>query len=154
MIVLDLSEQQGNVAPAAAPSAPTPAPSSTSTTSMSNNVLSDILQMTGIMTDEEEAVPSSQETISEPQKCTTTLQKGIFFLKKKKKKKKKKHFQSSDMITMFSVTVPGDSSSWILLDSNGSKNEESIKETPKMDIFSQAMASAEIGDFAENNGRI
>ena len=55
---------------------------------------------------------------------------------------------------MFSVTVPGDSSSWILLDSNGSKNEESIKETPKMDIFSQAMASAEIGDFAENNGRI
>ena len=78
VIVLDLSEQQGNVAPAAAPSAPTPAPSSTSTTSMSNNVLSDILQMTGIMTDEEEAVPSSQETISEPQKCTTTLQKGIF----------------------------------------------------------------------------
>ena len=78
VIVLDLSEQQGNVAPTAAPSAPTPAPSSTSTTSMSNNVLSDILQMTGIMTDEEEAVPSSQETISEPQKCTTTLQKGIF----------------------------------------------------------------------------
>ena len=65
-----------------------------------------------------------------------------------------KHFQSSDMIITFSVTVPGDSSSWILLDSNGSKNEESIKETPKMDIFSQAMASAEIGDFAENNGRI
>ena len=78
VIVLDLSEQQGNAAPTAAPSAPTPAPSSTSTTSMSNNVLSDILQMTGIMTDEEEAVPSSQETISEPQKCTTTLQKGIF----------------------------------------------------------------------------
>ena len=49
--------------------------------------------------------------------------------------------------------VPGDSSSWILLDSNGSKNEESIKETAKMDIFSQAMASAEIGDFAENNSQ-
>ena len=49
--------------------------------------------------------------------------------------------------------VPGDSSSWILLDSNGSKNEESIKETAKMDIFSQAMASAEIGDFAENNSK-
>ena len=45
---------------------------------MSNNVLSDILQMTGIMTEEEDAA-DQQETISEPQKCTTTLQKGMKF---------------------------------------------------------------------------
>ena len=111
---------------------------------MSNNVLSDILQMTGIMTEEEDSA-DQQETISEPQKCTTTLQKGIkfplwFHLKI--------NFKSQ-----FLYLVPGDSSSWILLDSNGSKNEESIKETAKMDIFSQAMASAEIGDFAENNSK-
>ena len=114
---------------------------------MSNNVLSDILQMTGIMTEEDaaEANQEEEETISEPQKCTTTLQKGIkfplwFHLKI--------NFKSQ-----FLYLVPGDSSSWILLDSNGSKNEESIKETAKMDIFSQAMASAEIGDFAENNSK-
>ena len=47
--------------------------------SMSNNVLSDILQMTGIMTEEDaaEANQEEEETISEPQKCTTTLQKGM-----------------------------------------------------------------------------
>ena len=83
--------------------------------------------MTGIMAEEPDSEPSSQvgEPSAEPLKCTTTtLQK-----------------------------VPGDSGSWIVLDSNGSKSaEEAIKE-PKMDIFSQAMASAEIGDFAENNSK-
>ena len=72
MIVLDLSEQQS----VAATSTSTPTTSTTS--SMSNNVLSDILQMTGIMTEEEDAAEADQqETISEPQKCTTTLQKGM-----------------------------------------------------------------------------
>ena len=75
MIVLDLSKQQSV---AASPSAATSTPTST-TPSMSNNVLSDILQMTGIMTEEDaaEANQEEEETISEPQKCTTTLQKGM-----------------------------------------------------------------------------
>ena len=77
MIVLDLSEQQSV---AASPSAASATSTPTSTTpSMSNNVLSDILQMTGIMTEEDaaEANQEEEETISEPQKCTTTLQKGM-----------------------------------------------------------------------------
>ena len=45
---------------------------------MSNNVLSDILQMTGIMTDEDAAEANQdEEAINDPQKCTTTLQKGM-----------------------------------------------------------------------------
>ena len=73
VIVLDLSEQQ-----CVAHSTSTSTPTTSTTSSMSNNVLSDILQMTGIMTEEEDAA-DQQETISEPQKCTTTLQKGIKF---------------------------------------------------------------------------
>ena len=74
MIVLDLSEQQSV---AASPSASTTTPTST-TTSMSNNVLSDILQMTGIMTDEDATEANQdEEAINDPQKCTTTLQKGM-----------------------------------------------------------------------------
>jgi len=121
VIVLDLSEQQ-QVQQSSSTSIVSTAVTGSTTSTMSNNVLSDILQMTGIMA-EDDSEPMAQEPSSEPMKCTTTtLQK-----------------------------VPGDSASWIVLDSNGSKsNEESIKE-PKLDIFSQAMASAEIGDFAENN---
>ena len=61
---------------------------------------------------------------------------------------------------MFFLTlpVPGDSSSWIVLDSNGASGGKEQKipevtkaESTKMDIFSQAMASAEIGDFAATN---
>ena len=52
--------------------------------------------------------------------------------------------------------VPGDSS-WVVLDSNGSSNskEESqgTLQEDNIDIFSQAMASAEIDEFAANNSK-
>ena len=53
--------------------------------------------------------------------------------------------------------VPGDSS-WVVLDSNGSSNskEESqgTLQEDNIDIFSQAMASAEIDEFAANNSKL
>jgi hypothetical protein len=55
------------------------------------------------------------------------------------------------------VLVPGESS-WIVLDSNGrntstNRDESQDREPiPKMDIFSQALASADIGEFEANNG--
>ena len=57
----------------------------------------------------------------------------------------------------FLFSVPGDSS-WVVLDSNGSSNRELESQGPsqqpeKMDIFSQAMASAEIDEFAANNSK-
>ena len=59
--------------------------------------------------------------------------------------------------TFFLFSVPGDSS-WVVLDSNGSSNRELESQGPsqqpeKMDIFSQAMASAEIDEFAANNSK-
>ena len=60
------------------------------------------------------------------------------------------------------ISVPGDPSSWIVLEANGSAAKDANFATAKatttsmdsanLDIFSQAMASAEIGDFsaAEN----
>ena len=100
VIVLDLASTTANSG-------------TSTTTSSSNYVLSDILQMTGIISEDDNPAASDSNT--------TTLQK-----------------------------VPGDTSSWIVLDSNGSKDQmDNVKsETTKMDIFSQAMASAEIGDFS------
>ena len=61
------------------------------------------------------------------------------------------------MTSFFLFSVPGDSS-WVVLDSNGSSNRELESQGPsqqpeKMDIFSQAMASAEIDEFAANNSK-
>lgn len=129
VIVLDLGQEVSNATS-------TPASSSLANTMMastpSNNVLSDILQMTGIMGSVED------ETIQEQHQQHETV-----------------HLQQPRLETKTLKKVPGDSS-WVVLDSNGSSNnskEESqgTLQEDNIDIFSQAMASAEIDEFAANN---
>lgn len=139
VIVLDLSQDISSTTT----STTTTTATTESPIGVGNNVLSDILQMTGIMSDEPETNTTapqhqSQNTNDILQRLTTarnttTLQK-----------------------------VPGDPSSWIVLEANGSAAKDATFATAKttttsmdsanLDIFSQAMASAEIGDFsaAEN----
>ncbi len=89
--------------------------------------------MTGIISEDDNPAASDSNT--------TTLQKGRVI------KNDAKESTNDDALNFL---VPGDTSSWIVLDSNGSKDQmDNVKsETTKMDIFSQAMASAEIGDFS------
>lgn len=131
VIVLDLSHDNSSTTTS------TTTTTATNSGKIGNNVLSDILQMTGIMSPEDPEMPETNSLTEKPSSNTTTLQKGTF-----------KSLERFFIITKSIISVPGDSSSWIVLESNGSKDENSKAENSKMDIFSQAMASAEIGDFS------
>jgi hypothetical protein len=138
VIVLDLSQQ--DISSTTTSTTTTTATTESPVGNVGNNVLSDILRMTGIVSEEDtntlQTLPQASNDIQQrltTSRNTTTLQK-----------------------------VPGDSSSWIVLDSNGSSAKDanftntkntSTMESANLDIFSQAMASAEIGDFstAENS---
>ena len=121
-----------------------------------NNVLSDILQMTGIMSEPEVEVEQQQQQLPVVTNSNNDIQQRL----------------AKNTTTL--QKVPDDSSAWIVLDeaANGTGNagakdvvENFVNETgngktatgsstagnqftENLDIFSQAMASAEIGDFS------
>ena len=71
MIVLDLGQEVSNATTSSTSS------TTTMTSTPSNNVLSDILQMTGIMS-EDEAAEQSETVQLQPRLETKTLKKGVF----------------------------------------------------------------------------
>ena len=154
MIVLDLSQQ--DISSTTTSTTTTTATTESPVGNVGNNVLSDILQMTGIMSEPEVEVEQQQQQLPVVTNSNNDIQQRL----------------AKNTTTL--QKVPDDSSAWIVLDeaANGTGNtgakdvvENFVNETgngktatgsstagnqftENLDIFSQAMASAEIGDFS------
>lgn len=77
VIVLDLTSTASTTASSTVTSATSVAPSKPA---LGNNVLSDILQMTGIMNNDiDEDDDNNQQQQQQPERSTTTLQKGSYW---------------------------------------------------------------------------